>query len=99
MGMFSKFTKLRKNKSFNYSPRYYDDKGEGSPYKLEHRFDKFRSTAHTTRGLKNKINNAVDDMKVVGDRNLKIRMLVIIAVLVLIFLYIIDFELSIFFPK
>ena len=89
------FLKLRRNKDFNYTPRYY--KGEGNPYKIEHKLDKYRSTAHTTRGLKNKISSAVEDLKNEGDKNARIRFLVIVAVLVLIFLFIIDFDLSIFF--
>ncbi|WP_190809249.1 riboflavin synthase subunit beta [Flagellimonas sp. S3867] len=88
------FLKLRKNRSYNYSPRYY--KGEGNPYKIEHKLDKFRSTAHTQRGLKNKVSSAVDDLKTEGDKNLKLRFLVIVAILILLFLYIIDFDLSIF---
>lgn len=94
-----KFTKLRKNKKFSYSPRYYDDKGEGNPYKIEHKLDKFRSTVNSPGGLKGKFRGAMSDMRRKGDRNLKIRMLVIIAILVLIFLYIIDFDLSIFFKS
>ncbi len=86
--------KLRKNKSFNYSPRYY--KGEGNPFKIEHKLDKFRSTANTKRGLKNKVNSAMDDLKVEGDKNLKLRFIIIVAILVLLFLYVIDFDLSIF---
>ncbi|MDC6384563.1 riboflavin synthase subunit beta [Flagellimonas taeanensis] len=86
--------KLRKNKSFDYSPRYY--KGEGNPYKIEHKLDKFRSTAHTNRGLKNKFSSAMDDLKMEGDKNLKLRLLIIVGILVLLFLFIIDFDLSIF---
>ncbi|WP_136467176.1 riboflavin synthase subunit beta [Flagellimonas onchidii] len=88
------FLKLRKNRTFDYSPRYY--KGEGNPYKIEHKLDKFRSTAHTQRGIKNKVSSAMDDLKTEGDKNLKLRFLVIVAVLILLFLYIIDFDLSIF---
>ncbi len=97
MGMLSKITKLRRNRKFDYNPRYYDDKGKGNPYKLEHKFDQFRSTVNNQRGLKNKISNALDDTKREGDRNLRIRMAIILAVLIFIFLYIIDFDLSIFF--
>lgn len=99
MGMLQKFTRLRGNKKYNYSPRYFDDKGEGNPYKLEHKFDKFRSTVDTPRGLKGKFGSAMEDMRRKGDRNLKIRMWVIVAILVLIFLYIIDFDLSIFYSN
>lgn len=88
------FLKLRKNRTYNYSPRYY--KGEGSPFKIEHKLDKYRSTAHTERGLKNKVSSAVDDLKNEGDKNLKLRFLIIVAVLILLFLFIIDFDLSIF---
>ncbi|MGX1929419.1 riboflavin synthase subunit beta [Flagellimonas sp. 2504JD4-2] len=88
------FLKLRKNRTYNYSPRYY--KGEGNPYKIEHKLDKYRSTAHTQRGLKNKVSSAMDDLKTEGDKNLKLRFLIIVAVLILLFLYIIDFDLSIF---
>jgi hypothetical protein len=91
-----KITRLRKNKKYSYSPRYYDDKGEGNPFEIKRKLDKFR-TLETQRGLKGKFNNAMDDLKRSGDPNLKLRMIVIIAILVFIFLYIIDFDLSIFF--
>ena len=94
-----KFTRLRKNKKYNYSPRYYDDKGEGNPYKIEHKLDKYRTTVNPQGGLKGKFRNAMADMKRESDRNVKIRMLIIIAILVLIFLYIIDFDISIFYNK
>ncbi|AYN68508.1 riboflavin synthase subunit beta [Euzebyella marina] len=99
MGMLSKFTKLKRNKKFEYSPRYYDDKGKGNPFKMEPKFDKFRTTLNPPRGLKGKFGSALDDMRREGDRDLKIRMVIIIAILVLIVLFILDFDLSIFFPK
>ncbi len=91
--------KLRKNRKFSYSPRYWDDKGEGSPFKIEHKLDKYRSTVEPARGLKGKFDSAMSDFKTQGDKHLWLRMVVIIAVLVLIFLYIIDFDLSIFFTR
>ncbi|PKA96866.1 hypothetical protein B0O79_0505 [Flavobacteriaceae bacterium MAR_2009_75] len=99
MGMLSKFTRLKRNKKFEYSPRYYDDKGKGNPFKIEPKFDQFRSTLNSPRGIKGKFGNAMADMRRKGDRNLKIRMLVIVGILVLIVLFILDFDLSIFFPK
>ena len=78
MGMLSKITKLRKNRRFEYNPRFYDDKGKGNPYKIEPKFDQFRSTLNTSRGLKRKINSAIEDAKRKGDRNLKMRMVIII---------------------
>ena len=86
--------KLKKNKSFEYTPRYY--KGQGNPYKIEHKLDQFRTTAHNQKGLKNKVSSAIDDLKNEGDRNLRIRFVVILMVLILLFLFVIDFDLSIF---
>jgi len=99
MGMLSKFTRLKRSKKFDYQPRYFDDEGRGNPFKIEPKFDKYRSTVNPPRGLKGKFGNAMSDMRQKGDRNLRIRMLIIIAVLVLIVLYIFDFDLSIFYSK
>lgn len=92
-----RFTKLRKNKKFSYSPRYYDDKGAGNPFKIQHKLDKYRTTIDAPKGLRGKFNNAMADMRRAGDRNQKLRLLIILAILIFIFLYIIDFDLSIFF--
>jgi len=89
------FLKLKRNRTFEYKPRYY--KGEGSPYKIEHKLDRYRTTANHPRGLKNKVSTAFDDLKREGDKNLRIRLGVIFLILVFIFLFIIDFDLSIFF--
>ncbi|MDO5971683.1 riboflavin synthase subunit beta [Flavivirga aquimarina] len=91
--------KLRKNKKFNYTPRYFDDKGEGNPFEIKHKFDEYRKTVGSNAGLKTKINNALDDLKSNQDREVNKRVLIIVAILVLIFLFIIDFDLSIFFSK
>ena len=90
--------KLRKNKKFNYTPRYYDDKGEGNPFEIKHKFDEFRKTVGTNKGLKTKFNEAIDDYKN-PDKSANKRILVIVGILVLVFLFIIDFDLSIFFSK
>ena len=92
-----RFSRLRKNRKFDYTPRYYDDKGEGNPYKIERKLDKFRTTYNTAGGIKGKFTRAMQDRARKGDPYLKLRMVIIIAILVLIFLYIIDFDLSIFF--
>lgn len=94
-----RFTKLRKNKKYSYKPRYFDDKGEGRPFKLEHKFDKYRSTAGAPGGIKSRFRSAMSDLRQEGDRNLKVRFWIIFIVLLLIVLYILDFDLSIFFPS
>ncbi|MCF6294119.1 MAG: riboflavin synthase subunit beta [Flavobacteriaceae bacterium] len=95
MGIF----KLRKNKKYNYTPRYFDNKGEGNPFEIKHKFDDFRKTIGSNSGLKTKINNAFDELKESPNREVNRRILIIVAVLLLIFLFIIDFDLSIFFSK
>lgn len=95
MGIF----KTRKNKKFSYSPRYWDDKGEGNPYQMEHKFDKFRTTVGKNKGIKTRMNDALDDFKQGSDRKVKMRILLIALVLLLIFLYLIDFDLSIFITR
>ncbi len=87
--------KLRKNKKFSYEPRYY--KGEGNPFEMKHKFDEHRTTVGNNSGLKTKFNNAVDDFKNNPDREANRRVLIIAVVLVIIFLFIIGFDLSIFF--
>lgn len=99
MGFLSRFTKLRKNREFDYQPRYYKGDKEGSPFKMEYKFDEYRSTVDTPRGIKGKFRSAMADAKREGDRNMRLRLLVIVSILVLIFLYIIDFDLSIFFTS
>ena len=89
--------KLRKNKKFSYSPRYY--KGEGNPYEIKHKFDDQRVTVGNNSGLKTKFNNALNDYKYNPNKEADRRVLIIVAILVLIFLFVIGFDLSIFFSK
>ena len=91
--------KTRKNKKFNYTPRYFDDKGEGNPFEIKHKFDEYRKTVGSNKGLKTKFNDALDDLKNNPDSRVNRRVLIIVIVLILIFLFIIDFDLSIFFSK
>jgi len=93
MGIF----KLRKNKKYSYTPRHY--KGEGNPFEIKHKFDDYRSTVGNTNGIKSKFINAWEDYRNNADDNANKRVMVIVGVLVLIFLIIIGFDLSIFFSK
>ncbi|RLD29525.1 MAG: riboflavin synthase subunit beta [Bacteroidetes bacterium] len=95
MGIF----KLRKNKRFNYTPRYFDNKGESNPFEIKHKFDEHRKTVGGNTGLKTKFKNAFGELKESQDQEVNKRILIIVAVLLLIFLFIIDFDLSIFFSK
>lgn len=95
MGIF----KTRKNKRFDYTPRFYDDKGQGSPFQMKHKFDDYRKTAGNPGGIKTKFKTAIEELKETPDREVNKRILIIVAVLVLLFLLLIDFDLSIFFSK
>ncbi len=87
--------KLKKNKKFSYTPRYY--KGEGNPFEIKHKFDDHRTTVGPSKGLKGKLNAAIDDYKYNPDENANRRVLIIVGVLILLFLILIGFDLTIFF--
>lgn len=84
----------RTNKKFDYKPRFYE--GEGNPYEIKNRFDQFRTTVGNNKGLKTKFVSAWDELKESKGKGVNKTLIVIIAILTLIFLYIIDFDLSIF---
>lgn len=86
----------RENKKFDYKPRYY--KGEGNPYEMKQKFDQFRTTIGKKKNLKGKFNSAFNEFKDSGYQ-LNKTIVFIALILTLIFLFIIDFDLSIFFPK
>jgi len=93
MGMF----KLRKNKKFSYTPRYYKSNEDGqSPFEIKHKFDDYRKTINSTN-LKSKFTNAFDELKNEPDQEVNKRIFVILIILVVLFLFFIDFDLSIFF--
>jgi hypothetical protein len=93
MGLLSK----RKNKKFDYTPRFY--KGEGNPFEIKHKFDEHRTTVGENPNFKQKINTALDEFKNSPDKAANRRILIIIAVLVFLFLLLMGFDLSIFFPN
>ena len=94
MGLF----KLRNNKKFSYIPRHYDDKGEGSPYKFQNKFDEHRKTVETPNGLKGRFSSALEDFKN-RDHETNRRVLIIAGILVVLFLFLIGFDVTIFFKK
>lgn len=91
------FLNDRKNKKFSYQPRFYE--GEGNPFEIKHKFDEFRVTVGSDRGLKTKFFKALNDLKSNQNKEANRRVIIIIGVLLLIFLFIIDFDLSIFRKK
>ncbi|MDT0554447.1 riboflavin synthase subunit beta [Patiriisocius hiemis] len=92
MGLISK----RKNKKFSYSPRYYKSDKEGSPFEIEHKFDKYRTTVGK-QGLKSNFKTAWQELRESKNKRANRTILIIFAIFLLIFLFIIEFDLSIFF--
>ncbi|WGH76578.1 riboflavin synthase subunit beta [Tenacibaculum tangerinum] len=86
----------RENKKFDYKPRYYE--GENNPYEIKQKFDAYRTTIGKKKGLKNKFNAAFNEFKESG-YTLNKTVVIIALVLTFIFLFLIDFDLSIFFSK
>ena len=88
--------KPRKNKKFGYEPRYYKNDGEGSPFQMAQKFDKFRTTIGDSKGLKGKFTSVLEELKSSSDKKSRRIVLLIVAIFIFIFLFIIDFDLSIF---
>lgn len=91
--------KLRKNKKYSYTPRYFQSEKEGSPFKMEPMFNGYRKTVGNQGGLKAKFFAALADFRSQSDSRTNRTVLLIIGLLVLVFLFIIDFDLSIFKPQ
>ncbi|WP_044403582.1 hypothetical protein [Lacinutrix sp. Hel_I_90] len=89
----------KKNKRYNYTPRFYKGNGEGSPFEMKHKFDDFRSTVGSNGGIKSKLSSAFNELKNAPDKAASRRIVIIVFVLILLFLFFIDFDLSIFFSK
>lgn len=88
--------KTRKNKKFSYEPRYYSSDKEGSPFEMEHKFDKYRKTVGDSKGWKGKFNEAMSDLKEGSEKRTRRTIFVVAAILIFLFLYLIDFDLTIF---
>ena len=84
----------RTHKQFEYKPRFY--KGDGNPYEIKHKFDEFRTTTGKNKSLKAKFVNAWDELKESRGKGVNKTILIVTLILTLLFLYIIDFDLSIF---
>jgi hypothetical protein len=88
MGLF----KLKKNKRFNYKPRFY--KGVGNPFELKHKFEDQRTTIEKNN-LKKTFKIALNDLKSYDIKSLRI-IIIVSFLLSLLFLFIIEFDLTIF---
>lgn len=92
-----RFFKLNKNKRYNYTPRFYEGKEKGYTFEMGSRIRKDRETPNETMGMQ--WNEIRKESRNRNNREVNTRLIVIIAVLLFITLYILDFDLSIFFDK
>ena len=89
------FLKLPSNKKFNYTPRFYKGKEVHNPFDFESKFTRDRETL-SYNDMRAHWSEARKDSRHRGNRSVNKRLIIIIAALILVFLYIIDFDLSIF---
>ena len=91
----SNLFKLRKNRRYNYTPRYYTGKEDGNLYDFDSKFSKYRET-YNQNDFGQQWKEARMQMRTRKNRALSLRLLLIILVLLLLALYILDFDLSLF---
>ena len=88
--------KLKKNKRYNYTPRYYKGKSEGNIYDFDSKFSKYRGIFNENDFGK-QWQEVRLQMRAKKNRGLSSRLVLIILVLAFLSLYILDFDFSIFF--
>jgi hypothetical protein len=87
--------KLKKNRRYNYTPRYYKGKEEGNLYEFDSKFAKYRDT-YNSNDFGHQWKEARFQMRTRKNRSITLRLLLIILFLVFVCLYILDFDISIF---
>ncbi len=94
----SNLFKLRKNRRYNYTPRYYKGKEDGNMYEFDSKFSKYRDI-YNTNDMGQQWKEARMQMRTRKNKSLSLRLLSIILVLFFLAFYILDFDLSLFIPK
>ncbi len=93
--MISKLFKLRKNKRYNYTPRYYKGKEGINFYDLDSKFNTY-SEAYNKNDFGHSWNEARMKMRTKSNRSITPTLIIIILFLLFCFLYVIDFDIKIF---
>ena len=88
--------KLKKNRRYNYTPRYFSGKDDSNPYDFDSKFSKYRETFNENDFGK-QWQEVRLQMRAKKNRGLSSRLVLIILVLAFLSLYILDFDFSIFF--
>ena len=91
----SNLFKLKKNKRYNYTPRYYKGKDNGNIYDFDSKFSKYRET-YNKNDFGQQWKEVRIQMRNRKNKSFSLRLLLIILSLILVSFYILDFDLSIF---
>lgn len=91
----SNIFRLRKNRRYNYTPRYYKGKDSGNIYEFDSKFSKYRDT-YNNNDFGQQWKETRMEMRTRKNRSISLRLILIISSLAMICLYILDFDLSIF---
>ena len=91
----SNLFKINKNRRYNYTPRYYKGKDKGNIYDFDSKFSKYRET-YNYNDFGKQWKEVRIQMRNRKNNSISLRLLFIILSLVLVSLYILDFDLSIF---
>ena len=94
----SNLFKLRKNRRYNYTPRYYQGKEEGNLYEFDSKFSKYRDTFNRN-DFGQQWKEARLQMHTRKNRSVSLRLLFIICALLFLSFYILDFDLTLFMPS
>lgn len=89
------FKRTKPNNRYNYTPRYYKGKEEGNPYEFGNKFDKSRDTYNGVN-FGNHWRDARMASRTRANRGMNKTLIYVIVILVSIFLWLIEFDLSIF---
>ena len=89
------FFKQRQNRRYNYTPRYFKGKKDENPYDFDSPFSKFRDI-HNSNDFGAHWREARSQSRNRGNRGFSKLVLLILSILVLLALYVLDFDLSIF---
>lgn len=87
--------KLRKNTSFKYVPRYIKGEGVDNPYKFDSKFSKYKNATNAT-DFRSHWGAARKASRTKGNREINVRLIAIVVVLLFVVWWFFDFDLSLF---
>lgn len=96
--MARKLFKLERNKRFYYKPRFYKGAEDGNIYDIQSKFD-IKNRKDSYNDYKAQWTKARLESRTRGNAAINYRVILIVAILILLALYVLDFDLSIFFKK